>query len=114
MPIALTEAFGCKRCQQIFVLRPDGHSIEQLAATYPYKRSWYWTGLQWTVLQRGFSETHWHWAIALSFFLLIPIFLWLPLLLQIVLKPQGLLWIVASVLLTLAPAFLIWLSLSRR
>ncbi|URR36608.1 hypothetical protein NBE99_05595 [Thermosynechococcus sp. HN-54] len=114
MPIALTEAFGCRRCQQIFVVRPDGYSIEQLATTYPYKRAWYWTGLQWSQLQRGFSDGYWYFAIGLSFFLLMPILLWLPLLLQLSLKPEGLLWIIASLLIALTPAFLVWIALSRR
>ena len=46
-PIALTEAFGCNRCQQIFVLKEDGYLLEQLSTHYPYKRVWYWTGKQW-------------------------------------------------------------------
>ena len=50
-PIVLTEAFGCDRCQQIFVLREDGYVIEQLSSHYPYRRSWRWNGQQWTVNQ---------------------------------------------------------------
>lgn len=46
-PIALTEAFGCNRCQQIFVVKDDGYLLEQLSTHYPYKRVWYWTGHQW-------------------------------------------------------------------
>lgn len=46
-PIALTEALGCDRCQQIFVLQDHGKAIEQLSTTYPYKRSWCWTGKRW-------------------------------------------------------------------
>lgn len=46
-PIALTEALGCNRCQQIFVVREDGYLLEQLSTHYPYKRIWYWTGKQW-------------------------------------------------------------------
>jgi hypothetical protein len=42
--IVLTEAFGCNRCRRIFVLQPDGLTIEELAATYPYKRRYYWNG----------------------------------------------------------------------
>lgn len=45
--IALTEAFGCDRCQQIFVLKDGGYLLEQLSTHYPYKRVWYWTGQQW-------------------------------------------------------------------
>jgi hypothetical protein len=42
--IVLTEAFGCSRCRRIFVLQPDGLTIEELATTYPYKRRYYWNG----------------------------------------------------------------------
>ncbi len=47
VPITLTEAFGCDRCQQIFVVKESGHLLEQLSTHYPYKRVWYWTGQQW-------------------------------------------------------------------
>jgi hypothetical protein len=40
----LTEAFGCERCNRIFVLQSDRLTIEELAATYPYKRRYYWDG----------------------------------------------------------------------
>jgi hypothetical protein len=46
-PIALTEAFGCDRCHQIFVVKEGGYLLEQLSTHYPYKRVWYWTGQQW-------------------------------------------------------------------
>ena len=51
MPITLTEAFGCDRCQQIFVVNEGGDSIEQLATTYARKRVWRWTGRQWSVVR---------------------------------------------------------------
>lgn len=58
VPITLTEAFGCDRCQQIFVLKDDGYVIEQLSTHYPYKRAWRWTGQQWrldrSVLSPGY------------------------------------------------------------
>lgn len=47
VPIALTEAFGCDCCQQIFVIKEDGYLLEQLSTHYPYKRVWYWAGKQW-------------------------------------------------------------------
>ncbi|MEM9002672.1 MAG: hypothetical protein AAGE59_03995 [Cyanobacteria bacterium P01_F01_bin.86] len=46
-PIALTEAFGCYRCQRIFVVREDGYLLEQLSTHHPYKQVWYWTGQKW-------------------------------------------------------------------
>jgi hypothetical protein len=45
-PIVLTEALGCDRCQQIFVVKKDGQVIEQLASIYQ-KKSWRWTGHRW-------------------------------------------------------------------
>ena len=51
VPITLTEAFGCDRCQQIFVSKEAGQLLEQLSTHYPYKRVWYWTGQQWRLDQ---------------------------------------------------------------
>lgn len=51
IPITLTEAFGCSRCQQIFAVRENGDTIEQLSTTYPYKKTWRWTGRQWSTLR---------------------------------------------------------------
>lgn len=45
-PIVLTEALGCDRCQQIFVVKKDGRVIEQLSSIYQTK-SWQWTGDRW-------------------------------------------------------------------
>ena len=45
-PIILTEALGCDRCQQIFVVKKGGHEIEQLSSIYQ-KKSWQWTGNRW-------------------------------------------------------------------
>ena len=45
-PIVLTEALGCDRCQQIFVVKKDGQVIEQLSSIYQ-KKSWKWTGSRW-------------------------------------------------------------------
>lgn len=49
VPIALTDAFGCDRCHQIFALEEDGYSIEQLASHYPNKRRWRWLGDRWQI-----------------------------------------------------------------
>ena len=55
-PILLTDAFGCDRCQQIFVLQENGQIIEQLAPHYPYKRSWRWTGFRWVSTNRRLAQ----------------------------------------------------------
>ncbi|MEB3251558.1 MAG: hypothetical protein VKO01_05410 [Cyanobacteriota bacterium] len=48
-PIALTEAFGCNLCQQIFVINEDGCTLEPVSTYYPYRRAWRWTGSDWQV-----------------------------------------------------------------
>jgi uncharacterized membrane protein len=47
LPIALTEAMGCDRCQKIFVLTDNERVLEQLSSNYPYKCAWRWTGNRW-------------------------------------------------------------------
>ena len=56
--IVLTEAMGCELCQNIFVLSPQGESIEQLNAHYPYKKSWYWTGRKWLITKKPWQENY--------------------------------------------------------
>ncbi len=67
VPIALTEALGCERCQQIFVVNADREAIEQLTSAYPYKRFWRWTGTRWQ-LQHSPAHLHqWPSVLALIF-----------------------------------------------
>ncbi|BFM40303.1 hypothetical protein OLK001_22290 [Synechocystis sp. LKSZ1] len=49
VPIVLTEAFGCNRCQQIFRFDESKQEIELVSSTHPDKRLWYWTGTHWRV-----------------------------------------------------------------
>jgi len=115
IPIALTEAFGCQRCQQIFVVKQDGHMIEQLASSYPYKRAWYWTGHHWSSSHQGLGENYWNFTLVLSFFILTPLLLWLPLILQsLTLSPGVILWAIATILFAVVPALVAWLVLYRR
>jgi hypothetical protein len=44
-PLVLTEAFGCDRCQKIFVLRDNNLILEQISNPYPH--SWQWDGQTW-------------------------------------------------------------------
>ena len=61
--ITLTEAFGCDRCQQIYVIRDAGFGLEQLSGAHPYRRLWRWTGHQWK--QQGhLSDSRW-WGLLL-------------------------------------------------
>jgi hypothetical protein len=47
LSISLTDALGCDRCHHIFVVRPDGYTLDQVSSPYPNKQSWYWTGSAW-------------------------------------------------------------------
>lgn len=58
MPITLTEAFGCNKCQQIFVVEENGQAIEQLSTTYPYKKAWQWTGNRWLRAHSGLKDRY--------------------------------------------------------
>ncbi len=109
-PIALTEAFGCDRCQQIFVVEDKGYSLEQLSTSYPYKRSWCWTGHRWS--NTGSSLTESYLPVALGIILILLI-VWLPLALR---SPSGLniiFWALLAVLLAVLPALMVWLSYRR-
>ncbi|AFY76309.1 hypothetical protein Ple7327_0883 [Pleurocapsa sp. PCC 7327] len=55
LPILLTDAFGCDRCQQIFVVDEKNQIIEQLSSNYPGKRAWRWTGYRWIAAGLGDS-----------------------------------------------------------
>ncbi|HEY9817604.1 MAG TPA: hypothetical protein V6D20_17630 [Candidatus Obscuribacterales bacterium] len=55
-PITLTEAFGCDRCQQIFVVQENGYALEQLSSHYPYKKVWRWTGRQWSMVHPSLAR----------------------------------------------------------
>ncbi|MCW6034899.1 hypothetical protein K4A83_01235 [Spirulina subsalsa FACHB-351] len=109
-PIVLTEALGCNRCQQIFVVDETGQTIEQLSTTYPYKRVWRWTGTRWVTANPTVSDRYLPIALTIIVMLLI---VWLPLALR---SPSGLsviFWVMLAVLLALLPAFMVWLSYRR-
>ncbi len=65
IPIVLTDAFGCDRCQQIFVVHEDRQEIEQLASVYPYKRLWRWTGSRWQAKNPQTTRQQWPGVVAL-------------------------------------------------
>jgi hypothetical protein len=114
VPITLTEAFGCKLCQQIFVLKPDRQVIEQLSVSYPYKRAWYWTGYQWNLLRRGLGTSYWYLMVGLSLFVLLPLLLWLPLVWQMLRSAHVTLWVIATLLLAVVPLIVALLAPYRR
>ncbi len=57
-PIALTEAFGCDYCQQIFVAEQAGLRLAQLASHAPESPTWFWTGQQWCLDRKLFNRRY--------------------------------------------------------
>jgi hypothetical protein len=57
--ITLTEAFGCDRCQKIFVLQEQGDRIEELSTTYPYKSCYFWDGRRWKLVKSSQRDLVW-------------------------------------------------------
>ncbi|MEQ9357386.1 hypothetical protein [Coleofasciculus chthonoplastes] len=110
VPITLTEAFGCNRCQQIFVLEENGLIIEQLSTTYPYKKTWRWTGHRWVSTQGNLGESYLPVALLIVLVLLI---VWLPLALQSPTGPSIILWALLAVILAVLPALMVWLAYRR-
>ncbi len=108
--IVLTEAFGCDRCQRIFVLQENGQVIEQLAATYPYKQLWRWTGYRWVSAENRFNDS------VLSLILgaiLLLVFVAVPLGLRYSASVSMIFWIGITLSLVILSGFLFWLA-SRR
>ncbi|MGI0481831.1 hypothetical protein ACN4EE_13700 [Geminocystis sp. CENA526] len=64
LPIILTEAMGCDRCQQIFVVTDKEECIEQLNPSYPYKKKWRWNGKRWIFAQKPWQESYFYFMIS--------------------------------------------------
>ena len=79
--IVLTEALGCDRCQQIFVVKRDGQVIEQLSSIYQ-KKSWRWTGNRWKNAYVRWTQSYLSMMLILLLSLSIVIVVILPLLLR--------------------------------
>ena len=111
IPIALTDAFGCNRCQQIFVVEDSGYVIEQLSTSYPYKKAWRWTGHRWNTSNSSFGGYYLPIAVGIVFVLLV---FWLPIALH---SPRGtnviILLALLAVLLALLPSLWLWLAHRR-
>lgn len=110
LPIVLTEAFGCDRCQQIFVVEENGQVIEQLGSTYPYKRTWRWTGKDWSSAQSPWTGSYLPVALGIILVLLI---IWLPLALRAAPGISMIIWTAIALLLAILPALMVWLAYRR-
>jgi hypothetical protein len=109
-PIILTEAFGCDRCQQIFVVKENGYEIEQLASHYPYKKIWRWSNNRWIGATQGAGESYLPIALGVILILLI---IWLPLALRSASGAGIVFWTLFAILLAIIPALMVWLAYRR-
>ncbi len=111
VPIALTDAFGCSRCQQIFVVDESNYVIEQLSTTYPYKRAWRWTGHQWHIAHSGLRESYLPLSLGIVTVLLV---VCLPMALHSAPDHRSLiLWALVAILGTALPTLILWLAYRR-
>ncbi len=108
--IALTEAFGCGRCQQIFVVDEGGHILEQLSSSYPYKRAWRWNGHQWITANSHLGESYLPIAMGV---VLVMLSIGLPLALTNQSNLGVILWAIVLLLLALLPALMVLLAYRR-
>jgi cellulose synthase/poly-beta-1,6-N-acetylglucosamine synthase-like glycosyltransferase len=92
-PIVLTEALGCDRCQQIFVVKRDGQVIEQLSSIYQ-KKSWRWTGNRWKNAYARWTQSYLSIMLILLLSLSVVIVVILPLLLRWLNAQSIISWIV--------------------
>jgi len=112
IPIALTEAFGCSRCQQIFVVQENGYTIEQLSTTYPYKKIWRWTGRQWSISKSSIGQSYLPLALLVLFGIII-LLLVTSLLDSVELFEMTEFRIIAALMLTVMLLFIFWLACRR-
>ncbi len=108
-PITLTDAFGCDRCQQIFTVDEQGHTLEQLATAYP-KRLWRWGGHQWIAVGQGLRESYLPIALGV---MLVLLSIWLPLALNASPRSGVFFWAVVALLLAILPALMVLLAYRR-
>ena len=108
--IALTEAFGCNRCQQIFVVEEGGYILEELSTSYRYKRTWRWNGHQWNGASSGFGESYLSIVLGVILVLLIIGFL---LAFNSPANSGMVFWAVVLLLLALLPALMVLLAYRR-
>jgi len=108
-PIILTEALGCDRCQQIFVVKENGQVIEQLSSIY-HKRAWRWTGYRWANIYPGWRQTYL--SAALALLMILPIFavILIPFLLRFSSAQSMIFWATILALLTVLLALIVWLA----
>ncbi|AFZ37020.1 hypothetical protein Sta7437_3522 [Stanieria cyanosphaera PCC 7437] len=111
-PITLTEAFGCDRCQQIFVVKENGQVIEQLSSIY-HKRAWRWTGYRWTSVYSSWAQSSLSTALVVMMSLPILIIVLLPLILRLSSTQSIIFWAIVLSVLTIVSALMLWIAYRR-
>lgn len=106
-PIVLTEAFGCNRCQQIFVVQDNGYVLEQLSTNYPYKRAWRWTGHQWNIAHASLGRGYFPLTLLIIFGL---IFLLVLMALQSPLSSSVTIRVIAALVVSMMIVLILWLT----
>jgi hypothetical protein len=109
VPITLTAAFGCNRCQQIFEVDEHGQTLEKISTPYP-KQLWRWSGHQWVTVGHGLRESYLPIVLGITLVLLS---IWLPLALHSPPKASLFLWVVVALLLAVLPVLLVLLAYRR-
>lgn len=107
-PIALMEAFGCDRCQQIFVVTHDGDRIEQASSSTVYRRMWRWTGTRWLSIRPPLRDNYLPIALCAG---LVLVLAWLPLVMKGLAGTAA--WLVPGLLVIGLPMLLLWLAYRR-
>jgi hypothetical protein len=108
--IALTEAFGCNRCQQIFVVEGGGYVLEELSTSYRHKRAWRWNGHQWQGASSGFGDSYLSIALGIVLTMLI---IGLLLTLGSPGNSGPMFWVIVLLLLALLPTLMVLLAYRR-
>ncbi len=108
-PILLTEALGCTRCQQIFVVKENGRIIEQLSSIYQ-KKSWRWTGYRWSNVYPGWAQSYLSALLLVMMILPIVAIMLLPLMLRLSSNHSIIVWAIILSLFTILLALMLWLA----
>jgi hypothetical protein len=109
LPIILTEAMGCDRCQNIFVVAEKEGYIEQLNPSYPYKKKWRWSGKRWISTQKYWQESYFLWGVVcFTFSILVSI----PILMALSMGINLISGIIIGLILILL-SFSLWLAFRR-
>ncbi len=75
IPIALTEALGCDKCSNVYVIINDGMNIEQVSGMPGVKRVLGWNGKGWQPTHRKYSSKQW--ITLMSVIILSSVLIWM-------------------------------------